>query len=110
MKTEKKPHKTTDALEILNHMIGGDDELREMVAVERENREVAQKIYDLRTAAGLTQTQLAKKVGTTQSVISLLEDADYDGHSMAMLRRVAAALEKRVEIRFLPLKSKLKLP
>jgi len=105
----KKPDKTTDVVEILNHMIRDDDELQEMVAAERENLEVARKIYDLRTAAGLTQSQLAKKVGTTQSVISLLEDANYDGHSMAMLRRIAAALEKRVEIRFLPLKSKLKI-
>ena len=31
-----------------------------------------------------------------------LEDADYDGHSLAMLRRIASALEKRVEIRFVP--------
>jgi hypothetical protein len=38
----------------------------------------------------------------TFSVISRLEDADYDGHSLAMLRRIAAALKKRVEIRFLP--------
>jgi predicted transcriptional regulator len=45
---------------------------------------------------------LARKVGTTQSVISRLEDADYDGHSLAMLRRIASALEKRVEIRFVP--------
>ena len=88
-------------------MIGEDDELREMVAAERENLEVARKIYDLRTAAGLTQAQLAKKVGTTQSLISLLESADYDGHSMAMLRRIAVALEKRFEIRFVALKSKL---
>ena len=104
----KKRQKTTDAVEILNHLIGDDDDLREMVAAERENLEVARKIYDLRTGARLTQAQLARKVGTTQSVISLLEDADYEGHSMAMLRRVAAALEKRVEIRFLPLK-KVKL-
>ena len=35
-----------------------------------------------------------------------LEDADYDGHSLAMLRRIAAALNKRVDIRFLPVQSK----
>jgi hypothetical protein len=34
------------------------------------------------------------------SVISRLEDAEYEGHSLAMLRRLAAALNKRVEIRF----------
>jgi len=39
-------------------------------------------------------------VDTTASVISRLEDADYEGHSLAMLRRVASALGKRVEIRF----------
>jgi hypothetical protein len=35
-------------------------------------------------------------------VICRLEDADYEGHSPAMLRRIAAALGKRVEIRFVP--------
>jgi hypothetical protein len=39
-------------------------------------------------------------VGTTTSVICRLEDADYQGHSLAMLRRVADALNKRVELRF----------
>jgi DNA-binding XRE family transcriptional regulator len=64
--------------------------------------EVAQLIYDMRTDAGLTQRQLAKKVGTTASVICRLEDADYEGHSLAMLRRIAEALGKRIEIRFVP--------
>jgi hypothetical protein len=31
-----------------------------------------------------------------------LEDADYEGHSLSMLRRIAAALSQRVEIRFVP--------
>ena len=53
-------------------------------------------------AGRITQRQLAKKVGTTASVICRLEDADYQGHSLAMLRRIAAALGKRVEIRFVP--------
>jgi hypothetical protein len=43
-------------------------------------------------------------IGTTASVISRLEDADYEGHSLAMLRRIAAALDKRVEIRFVPVR------
>jgi predicted transcriptional regulator len=59
-------------------------------------------IYDARTHAGLTQTQLAEKVGTTQSVISQLEDADYDGHSLSMLRRIAAALQSHIEVRIVP--------
>jgi predicted transcriptional regulator len=52
----------------------------------------------------LSQRELAKKVGTSASAICRLEDADYDGHSLSMLKRIAEALDKRVEIRFLPAK------
>jgi transcriptional regulator with XRE-family HTH domain len=68
----------------------------------RANDQVARKIVDLRTQAGLSQRQLAKLVGTTASVICRLEDADYEGHSLAILNRIAAALNRRVEIRFVP--------
>jgi len=64
--------------------------------------DIARAIHDMRAQAGLTQRHLAKKVGTTASVICRLEDADYEGHSLAMLRRIAEALGKRIEIRFLP--------
>jgi transcriptional regulator with XRE-family HTH domain len=63
---------------------------------------VARQVHQLRTEAGLSQRELAARVGTTASVICRLEDADYDGHSLAMLRRVAAAVGKRVEVRFVP--------
>jgi transcriptional regulator with XRE-family HTH domain len=53
-------------------------------------------VHDLRTEAGLTQKELADLVGTTQSVISRLEDADYEGHSLFMLRRIATALKQRL--------------
>jgi hypothetical protein len=33
-------------------------------------------------------------------VISRLEDADYDGHSLIMLQRIASAVGRKVEIRF----------
>jgi transcriptional regulator with XRE-family HTH domain len=66
----------------------------------RANDEIAHKICRLRTQAGLSQRELAKLVGTTASVICRLENADYEGHSLPMLRRIAAALNRRVEIRF----------
>jgi len=58
------------------------------------------KILAIRTEAGLTQGQLGKLIGTTASVICRLEDADYEGHSLAMLNRIATALNRRVEINF----------
>ncbi|PTY02005.1 transcriptional regulator [Verrucomicrobia bacterium LW23] len=72
----------------------------------RADDEVARKIYALRTKAGLTQRQLARLVCTTASVICRLEDADYEGHSLAMLNRIAAALNHRVEIRFVSIRRK----
>jgi ribosome-binding protein aMBF1 (putative translation factor) len=98
---------TTDALKILAQMAGKDPARQRMFEEELANREVASKIYGLRQQAGLSQAALARRVGTTQSVISRLEDADYEGHSLAMLNRIAAALERKVEIRFVPRKRRL---
>jgi transcriptional regulator with XRE-family HTH domain len=65
--------------------------------------EVARKIYQLRTEAGLTPRQLAKRIGTNPSVICRLEEADYAGHSLAMLNRIATALNKQVNIDCVPI-------
>lgn len=92
---------TTDAIEIIHRRYyeGKPDRPRELEEAQVED-EIARKIYALRTKAGLTQHALAKLVGTSASAICRLEDADYEGHSMAMLKRIAEALNKRVEIRF----------
>jgi ribosome-binding protein aMBF1 (putative translation factor) len=84
--------------------VGKDPDKAQAFEEALANADVARKIYDLRTKAGLTQKELAAHVGTTPSVISRLEDADYDGHSLATLRRIASALDKRLEIRFVSLK------
>jgi len=84
--------------------IGDDPGQNASYEQELINIEVAKRLYDLRAKAGLSQRELAKKVGTTASAICRLEDADYEGHSLSMLRRIAAALDKRVEIRFVPIK------
>jgi len=89
---------TTDALKILDRLFVSHPELAELAEEERVHAEVARQIYHLRTARGLTQTALAKQVGTTQSVIACLENADYRGHSLRMLRRIASALGARVVV------------
>ena len=101
-----KKKTTTDALKIIDQMFyDGKPERQAGLQQAFADDAVARKIHDLRIKAGLTQKQLAKMVGTTDSVISRLEDADYEGHSMAMLNRIAAALDKRVEIRFVPIRA-----
>ncbi len=94
--------KTRNATEILERLTGDDPQLREMIAEEAVNAQVARMIYEARTAAGLTQKQLADLVDTQQSTIARLEDADYEGHSLSMLRRIAEALNQRLEVRFVP--------
>ncbi|MEB3294604.1 MAG: helix-turn-helix transcriptional regulator [Synechococcales bacterium] len=91
--------KTNDALKILQEMTSEDAEMEEMIKEASLNAELAQLIYQVRTQAGLTQQQLADRIGTKQSVIARLEDANYEGHSLLMLQRIARALDRRVEIR-----------
>lgn len=99
--TKRRSTRTTsDAVEILNALVGKDPADREAADKAFEDAVVSQIIYDARTKAKLTQKQLADLIGSDQAVISRLEDADYDGHSMTMLRKIAVALGKRIDIRF----------
>ena len=99
-KTEQNARKTSDAVKILDRTMGDDSQLRHLASEAMVNAEVAQLIYEVRIKSKLTQKQLAELVGTTQSVIARLEDADYEGHSLSMLHRIAAAVKMRLEVRF----------
>jgi predicted transcriptional regulator len=94
--------KTNDALEIIRGSISIEPELAEMVKESSIDAQVSLIIYDVRKQAGLTQKQLADLIGTTQSVIARLEDADYEGYSLSMLARIAAALDRKLKIEMLP--------
>jgi ribosome-binding protein aMBF1 (putative translation factor) len=94
--------KTKDALKIIDRISGDDPELRQMIEEETINAHVARIVYDARIKAGLTQRELAALVGTKQPVIARLEDADYEGHSLSMLQRIATALHQKLEIHLVP--------
>lgn len=67
---------------------------------ERElSYEIAQQVFDLRTAQGLTQGQLADRVDTKQPAISGVESARRLP-TLGLLIRIAAALDRRLVIRF----------
>jgi ribosome-binding protein aMBF1 (putative translation factor) len=95
-------NRTNDALKIIRRSIADDPELQEMVKEASINAQVSSIVYDVRKQAGLTQRQLADLISTTRSVIARLEDADYEGHSLSMLARIAAALNRKLEIKMLP--------
>jgi ribosome-binding protein aMBF1 (putative translation factor) len=70
-----------------DRFIAGDPEQQEYYEQALFDTEVASMIYNLRAKAELSQRALARKIGTTASVICRLEDADYEGHSLAMTDR-----------------------
>lgn len=61
---------------------------------------LGQLIYDLRTAAGLSQRALAERMGTTQSVISRLEEGGGARNRLDTLARVATALNRHLVVSF----------
>ncbi len=87
----------------------GFDDLRERfftdskAAGELEEARVSATIADLalglRQDAGMSQRQLAERVGTGASVICRVEREEYSGAPLGILMRVAAVMGKRVEVR-----------
>lgn len=96
------------ASQVLERITGDDPALRKAIRQQELNFVVSEMIYDARTTANLSQAQLAKLVGTTQSVISRLEDADYEGHSLTMLQRIAEALHHRLVVRMVPVPARVR--
>ncbi len=92
-------HRTRSTNRILHRIHGKDARLREAIEAQKLNTKVAELNLAAREQAGLTPSQLAKLVGTTQSVISRLEHADHDGNFLPMLLRIDAALNSRAVIR-----------
>ncbi len=96
-------NQTSDALEIIyQEFYEGNPEAIAELSSARVNDDVARKIRELREEAGFSQRKLAELIGTTASVICRLEDADYEGHSLSMLNRIATVLNKRIKIDFVP--------
>ena len=80
-----------------------DPDFAERFKAAGEAWDVALQITRLREEAGVSQKELAERLDTTQQQISRLESPSYEGHSLSMLRRVAAALHARVRVVIEPL-------
>ena len=61
--------------------------------------EVIRAIIRARANTGITQKELAEKMGTNQSVISRLESGNANP-SIGFLKKLAAALDTKLEIKF----------
>ena len=94
---------SSDAFEwAYNEFVAGDPEAEAVFNEYEVKADIAQQIYDLRNQADLTQAGLAELVGITESIIRELEEAEYEGDSLAMLVRIGSALNRKIEVRFVP--------
>lgn len=87
--------KTRNFGDVLRRKLANNPELAAQVEEAAADRHIGTEIYELRTGLGLTQAQLAQEIGSHQSVIARLEDADYEGHTYVMLKKIAAATGTR---------------
>lgn len=99
MSTPQQQSKT-DFGAFLNRYIESDPDLSRKVADAELHLAIAEDIYRLRTERDMTQQQLAAAIGSSQSVIARLEDAEYEGHSLNVLQRIATALNLRLGVGF----------
>ena len=97
--------KTNDGMEIIKRRFGIDPSTDPNVQAFAEDFRIAQMVYDARQAAGMTQKELADAIGVTETVIAELEDADYEGESLSMLRRIADALHMKLRVELVPAES-----
>lgn len=95
-------NRTTDTLELLRRRyVDGDSDRPASLTEERRRAEVARQIYTLRKQAGPSQAELAERVGTTQSAVSRLEEADWEGEretlyvleNASLIRQIFRSLE-----------------
>ncbi|MBU1487041.1 helix-turn-helix domain-containing protein [bacterium] len=98
---------TTNAVEILKHHLSNDPELAVLVEEERKRLRLADKIRKVRLKVGLSQREIAKRIGSTQSAVARLESGNYERLSLSTLIKISLALNCRVNLEIEPAKSAL---
>ncbi len=91
--------KGTDAGEYIRKKFGKYPGFEEGIQEERMKCEIGQMIYDAREEAHLSQEKLAEMVEVESDVIAQLEDADIEEIPFSLIQKIAAALNKRIEVR-----------
>ena len=97
-KSKTARRSTTDGVRIFHALFAKTHRRKQLYADECQRVNLGDLIRELREAQGLTQVQLARKVGTTQSAIARIEDANYTGQKLATIAKIAAALGHQVEV------------
>lgn len=72
--------------------LAADPEYRQVYAEEATKSDLWLQLVDARQAAGLTQADLAQRLGVTQSQVARIEKRGYDAYTLTTLRRYVQAL------------------
>lgn len=89
--------------EMKERMLANPSVQAEHERIEREEMHMLDAILKVRAESGLTQAEVAERMGTKAPAVARLENALVTGkHSPSLdtLRKYAAAMGKRVEVRF----------
>ncbi len=105
---KKRKFKSGALQHAYNRYIGDDPKRIESFEAELLNAHIAKQLHNLRVEQGVSQRALADRIGTSPSAISRLENIHYQGHSLSMLQRVAAALGSGIEVNFIPGQTRFK--
>lgn len=92
-----RTHEELKAIALSNPVVRAEYE-----RIEREEMPMFDAILAARKEAGLTQAQVAERMGTKAPAVARLENALITGTpspSLATLRKYAAALGKKLEVR-----------
>ena len=76
----------------------GDPKAREIYKEEAAKKELRLQLVEARQAAGLTQAELAGRLGVSQAQVARIEKSGYDSYTLNTLRRYVQALGKRLEV------------
>lgn len=83
----------TSFKDFLNEQFKDDKQLEKDFYKGLEKTRISVEITAFREKAGLTQTELAKRVGTSQSAVARMENSDYQNYSIRTLRKIAEVLD-----------------
>src|SRR5712692_3112209 len=86
------------AYEEWRDQILADPERRRRYEEEATKLDLWLQLVEARQAAGLTQVELAKRLGVSQAQVARIEKSGYDSYTLNTLRRYVQALGKRLEV------------
>ena len=101
--TKHPPYEEVDLDAWIAELVSKSDEARDAYEEDVTITDLVLDIILLREKAGLSQKELAEKLGVSQQMVSKMENSNYDGRTIAKLWRHVNALGYRPVIKFEPI-------